>query len=331
MNIIKFAASYFRQYSKLIIILCLFSTIFMVVFLLYRVEIEVVLYASLLCVSVGLIVLGIDFTFSYKTHLRLIELKKNQFIDPHNLPVPKKIIERDYSELIEVLYNEKQKIINEHNQTKRDTEEYYTLWVHQIKSPVAAMRLLLQSEDNPQNAELLLELFKIEQYVEMVLSYIRIESDTSDFVITRFPLDKIIQSAIHKYAPMFVRKKLGLDLHEIKYDVLTDEKWFTFVIEQILSNALKYTDIGKITIYINDNVFIIEDSGIGIAAEDLPRIGEKGFTGYNGRYDKKATGIGLFLCKTVCKKLGHHFTIESQIGVGTKVSIDLDSILPIIE
>lgn len=128
-------------------------------------------------------------------------------------------------------------MLNEHIQSRHDTEEYYTLWAHQIKSPVVAMRLLLQSEDNPQNAELLLELFKIEQYIEMVLSYIRLESDTSDFVIKRCSLDEIVRGAVRKYASMFVGKKLGLDLREIICNVLTDEKWLAFVIEQILSTA----------------------------------------------------------------------------------------------
>lgn len=331
MKIIRFAASYCRQYRKLTVILCMFFIIFTIVFSLYHLETEAVLYASLLCAAVGLIALGIDFVMLYRKHLQLTEFSKNRFIDPYDLPVPKKIIERDYAELIEVLYNGKQKLLNEHSQSKRETEEYYTLWAHQIKSPVAAMRLLLQSEENPQNAELLMELFKIEQYVEMVLSYIRLESDTSDFVIQLCSLDKIVRGSVRKYAPMFVHKKLGLDLREIRRDVLTDEKWLAFVIEQVLSNALKYTDLGEISIYINGNYLIIEDSGIGIAAEDLPRVGEKGFTGYNGRYDKKATGIGLFLCKNVCKKLGHSFTIESQVGVGTKVSIGLESTPQVIE
>lgn len=331
MKIIRFAAAYFRQYRKLIVLLVMFVMIFAVVFSLYQMEIEAVLYASLLCAAIGLTALGIDFVLLYRKHLQLTELSANRFIDPHDLPVPIKIIERDYAGLLGILYNDKQKTLNEHNQNRRNTEEYYTLWAHQIKSPVAAMRLLLQSEDNPQTGELLLELFKIEQYVEMVLSYIRLESDTSDFVIKHCSLDKIVRGPIHKYAPIFVRKKLGLDLREIICEVLTDEKWLAFVIEQVLSNALKYTDSGKISIYTDCGALVIEDSGIGIAAGDLPRVGEKGFTGYNGRYDKKATGIGLFLCKTVCKKLGHSFTIESQIGFGTKVSIGLESVPPVVE
>lgn len=331
MKIFRFAAAYFRQYRKLIILLCLFAVIFAVVFLLYQLEIEAVLYAALLCAIVGLMVLGIDFIWLYKKHLRLTALAKNSFINLRDLPASIKVIEQDYADLIEKLCGDNNKQRYDFHQSRRGMEEYYTLWAHQIKSPVAAMRLLLQSEDTPQNAALLLELFKIEQYVEMVLSYVRLESENSDFVINRYPLNEIVRGAVRKYAPMFIRKKISLELAEIKGDVLTDEKWLAFVVEQVLSNSLKYTNAGKIAIYTKGNTLIMEDSGIGIAAEDLPRIGQKGFTGYNGRADKKATGIGLFLCKTVCAKLGHNFTVQSQVGVGTKVSIALDNAAVVVE
>lgn len=331
MKFARFAAAYLRQYRKLIIVLCVFTVTFAVVFSLYRLETEAVLYAALLCVIVGLIVMGIDFALTYKRHLRLTELCSNGVVDLRDLPAAMKLIERDYVELVKHLFNDRQTMLSDFARRQRDMKEYYTLWAHQIKSPVAAMRLLLQSEDHPQSAELLPELFKTEQYIDMVLSFIRLESSTSDFLIKRCPLNDIVRGAVHKCAPLFVRKKLGLDLRDITCDVLTDEKWLAFVMEQVLSNSLKYTKSGKITIYTEGNTLVIEDTGIGIAAEDLPRIGQKGFTGYNGRSDKKATGIGLFLCKTICQKLGHRFTIESQVGVGTKVSIGLDSAPEVIE
>ena len=158
----------------------------------------------------------------------------------------------------------------------------------------------------------------------MVLSYIRLGSNKNDFVLKEYDLDNIIRQAVRKYAPLFIRKKISLDFQPTNYKVLTDEKWLVFVIEQLLSNAIKYTNKGKISIYSLENKkLVIEDTGIGISKEDIPRIFDKGFTGYNGRTDKKATGLGLYLCKNILDKLSHKISIESEVGVKTKVILDL--------
>ena len=158
----------------------------------------------------------------------------------------------------------------------------------------------------------------------MVLSYIRLGSNENDFVIKEYDLDNIVRQAIRKYAPLFIRKKINLDFQPTTYKVLTDEKWLVFVIEQLLSNAIKYTNKGKISIYpLEDKKLVIEDTGIGISQEDIPRIFDKGFTGYNGRTDKKATGLGLYLCKNILDKLSHKISIESEVGVKTNVILDL--------
>ena len=222
-----------------------------------------------------------------------------------------------------------------------DMTDYYTMWAHQIKTPIFALRLLLQ-ESPEENKEKLSELFKIEQYVEMVLGYLRTEDMSSDLKLSRCSLDRIIRDQIHKYAGIFVSKKLTLTYESISQDVLTDEKWLGFVIGQILSNALKYTRTGGIRIYLkkkltldtddvsisvgNDGcnkvenlTLVIEDTGIGIRAEDIPRIFEKGYTGVNGRDDNRATGIGLYLSNKIMHKLGHRLYITSTEGKGTKV------------
>ncbi|MFY9356227.1 MAG: ATP-binding protein, partial [Bacillota bacterium] len=223
----------------------------------------------------------------------------------------------------------RRKIIDEKEKDFVDMVDYYTTWAHQIKTPIAAMRLLLQSEQSETNSELLEQLFKIEQYVEMALQYLRLENISSDLVLKEHSLDTIVKQAVRKYSNSFIRKKIKLNYAELNHNVLTDEKWLVFVIEQILSNALKYTDSGEISIYMDDEMpdtLVIEDTGIGIAEEDLPRVFERGFTGYTGRIDKKATGIGLFLCKQILDRLSHTITIESQVGEGTKVKIGLDVI-----
>lgn len=171
-----------------------------------------------------------------------------------------------------------------------------------------------------------MELFKTEQYVEMVLSYLRMEEMSSDMMLQWYPLDDIVRQAVKKFSPLFIMKKIRLEYLKCETMVLTDEKWLVFVLEQLLSNALKYTAKGTITIYQEEGGYgrlVIKDTGIGIQAEDLPRIFDKGFTGYNGRQHKKSTGIGLYLCKCVCDKLNHKITVESDVGKGTQVYLEL--------
>ena len=192
------------------------------------------------------------------------------------------------------------------------------------------MKLLLQYDEKEENMELLTELFKIEQYVEMVLQYLRLDSLSSDLLIKSYSIENIVKQAVRKYAPLFIRKRIHFSLKEIHCQVLTDEKWLLFVIEQLLSNALKYTpEEGYICIYMDEyspKTLIIEDNGIGIAPEDLPRIFERGFTGFNGREDKKSTGIGLYLCKRILARLSHEITVESTPGIGTIVKLDLSTL-----
>lgn len=204
--------------------------------------------------------------------------------------------------------------------------DYYTTWVHQIKTPISVMRMNLQGEDTEEHRELLAELFRVEQYVEMALNWMRLGSDSKDFLFREYALDGIIRQAIRKYAPQFIRRRIRLVYEPAEGKVLTDEKWLLFIIEQLLSNAVKYTQQGSVSIrVVPEKVLEIEDTGIGIAPEDVPRIFEKGFTGYNGRADKKSTGLGLYLCRLTAEKLSHKISVESQVGVGTKVSIDLHS------
>lgn len=222
--------------------------------------------------------------------------------------------------------------------------DYYSMWVHQIKTPISAMKLLLEAEreelgrlmcDEEQQAAFKElsdnldsfedELFRIEEYVSMVLQYQRVSSTENDFVLEKVSLDGVIRDTIKKYAKIMIRRHIGINYSGTKKQVYTDEKWLAFILEQILSNAIKYTPKGFVTIETTeekDRFFItIKDTGIGIKAEDLSRVFEKGYTGYNGHADKKATGIGLYLCRQMADKLGHTIRMESELGKGTKVWI----------
>lgn len=223
--------------------------------------------------------------------------------------------------------------------------DYYSMWVHQIKTPISAMKLLLEVEredlgqlicDDEQSQYLLSdnmdsfedELFRIEEYVSMALQYQRVSSTENDFVLEKVSVDGVIRDTIKKYAKIMIRRHIGINYSGTGQEVYTDGKWLAFMLEQILSNAIKYTPQGVVTIETaeeKDRFFVtIKDTGIGIKAEDLPRVFEKGYTGYNGHADKKATGIGLYLCRQMADKLGHTIRMESELGKGTKVWIGFD-------
>ena len=287
----------------------LFAVIFIVSFALYHLPLAAVWYPSALCVALGLAVLLLDFRRVKARHETLRLILRQLPTLPDTLPAAYSIPEEDYRAFVQALY--------------QDMLDYYTLWAHQIKTPIASMRLALQQEDTPQARRLLQELSRAEQYVEMVMVYLRLTGG-SDLVLRECELDGIVRRAVRRFAGEFIGRKLKLCYEPLNVSCVTDEKWLLFVVEQVLSNALKYTRTGSITIELEaPKTLVIRDTGIGIAPEDLPRIFEKGYTGYNGRGDQKASGLGLYLCRTICKRLGHTITASSVPAHGTAIRISL--------
>jgi signal transduction histidine kinase len=302
--------------------------IFGVVFKLYNLPLEPILYALFLTV-LWITFYGLQqYWRILKRHKLLSALVTKLEAGIDELPEPMDAIEADYQELLRLMDRNQREAISKADRLHMDMTNYYSMWAHQIKTPIAAIRLLLQTEETPLNEELSEQIFKTEQYVEMVLHYLRIEDMSSDLLIKEYQLDDIVRQVIRKCRKMFIRKKINLDYKELNCTVLTDEKWLVFVVEQVISNALKYTKEGSISIYMDEDqekTLVIEDTGIGIKDEDLPRVFEKGFTGFNGRADKKSTGIGLYLSKQIANKLTHTIEMESKLGKGTKVRIGLHS------
>lgn len=323
----QFFFSYLKQRRIEIFVFLLFSSVFLCVFSLYGIAVKAVIYPSLVCAFFGLLLLYLDYKHALKKHRHLLEIQGFTEELADNLPAAVTADDNDYQQLIKLLSDEMKTKSTLLDIKYSDTVDYYTAWVHQIKTPIASARLTLQNETGESAKILNEELFRIEQYVEMVLVFLRLDSDYTDYIIKQCNLDDIIRASVKRYSSQFIRRKINLDYKPLNISVLTDEKWIAFVIEQLLSNALKYTNSGSITIYTeNEKVLCIKDTGIGIEAEDLPRIFDKGYTGYNGRSDKKATGIGLYLCKRICKNLGHSITAQSQPEKGTVIKIDLNSI-----
>ncbi|MBC5687322.1 sensor histidine kinase [Mediterraneibacter sp. NSJ-55] len=299
---------------------------FAAVFVLYRIDIRAVVYPGMLSGAVSLLFL-IPGYLRYKRKREILKMLAWEEEDvTEQLPDVQSPLEREYQALAGRM--EKNRRASEENQVEaqKDMQDYYATWVHQIKAPIAVLRVLTQREDTKENQEMRSELFRIEQYVDMALCYARLGKDASDLVLQEYELDTIIRKAIRKYAGQFIRKKIRLVYSGTDERALTDEKWLSFILEQLLSNAVKYTAKGEVRITVDDRKHLtVEDTGIGIAPEDVPRIFEKGYTGYNGRMDKKSTGIGLYLVKKASEKLGHSLSVSSVPGKGSRFTIDLNS------
>lgn len=316
---------YLLAHKKNIIVWLIICSVFALVFSLYDLPTAPVLYGSILSGFSGLVFTAVDFILYRRRCIVLQKLEKEITVSVENLPQPRNTVEEEYTKLINILYDSLKAAENEAAEKLSDMTDYYTMWVHQIKTPIAAMGLILQSGDSPEYSELSENLQRIEQYAEMVLCYLRLDSYSSDLVIREYDLDDIVRQAVRKFSSQFIRRKLKLSYEPLNQKVLTDEKWLLFVIEQVISNAVKYTSSGMVQIYYEKPLTLcIKDTGIGIAAEDLPRIFEKGYTGCNGRLDKKASGIGLYLCKRICGRLGHKISAESSDN-GTVIRIFLES------
>lgn len=297
--------------------------VFSIVFFFYGIPLEAVFYPALLTGVMVLSYIGYALYKQKKKHTELMDLTTLPGSLMTQLPHIDTLVEEDYQNIIHALKKEATDKENEWNRRYQDMLDYYTTWAHQIKTPIASMRLLLQEEDSDDARRLNEEVMRIEQYVNMVLVFLRIDSTSTDYVFHHFDIDTVIRECIKKLAPQFIRRKITLHYEPVHVQVLSDEKWLSFVIEQVLTNALKYTNSGSITIGMKDMVLSIKDTGIGIAAEDLPRVFEKSYTGYNGRSDKKASGIGLYLCKKIMTKLNHTIEIHSAVNEGTEVLLDL--------
>lgn len=319
----SFFKGYLKERWKRLLMLLLFVCIFAVSFWFYRLPVRAVMYPCALCLLFGAVFVVYDMTKAYRRHKLFEELHRRNTELISALPEPEGIVDSDYQQLISVLKEKIAKITAQTDSRIRDTVDYYTIWAHQIKTPIAAMRLTLQKEDVPEARRLASELSRIEQYVEMVLVFVRLGSDYSDYVFARQDIDEIIRSSVKKFASEFIDRRIRLEYDSVDIQAVTDEKWFAFVVEQLLSNALKYTREGSIRIYSEGKVLCIKDTGIGIAPEDLPRVFDKGYTGCNGRTDRRASGLGLYLCRRICQNLGIDISISSTVGEGTTVRLDL--------
>lgn len=313
--------NYLKSHAVFLVLFAVCCGVFAAIFSGYSLPTAAVMYAAAICFSIFFAAFIVDFILFSRKVKRLRQCKNEITLTIENLPAAANFIEKEYSEMLEILFDEKTVIKKGTEQKLADLSDYYTIWAHQIKTPIAAARLILQSECDVN--ELSEQIRRIEEYTQMAMCYARLTSESTDFVIRELSVDELVRGEIRKFSAQFIRKKLALDFKPSRKTVVSDEKWLGFVVGQVISNAVKYTNSGGIEIYFEEpQTLCVKDTGIGISPEDLPRIFEKGYTGLNGRIDEKASGIGLYLCDKICRKLGHKITAESNKN-GTVIRIFL--------
>lgn len=322
---IRNTKTYFKNRWLALVVMVLWQAILYVTLAFEGVGIKRMVYPIVLSLAALVVLIGFDLYRTWRKDRILKEAKENIDITMENLPEATSIMEADYQDLIEQLLQSKRQEMQQQMHKNNELTEFVTLWTHQVKTPLTALTLAANDMKTPEKAEFVNRLFEIEQYCDIILQYLRIEGEGSDLLLAEYPVKPMVNQAVKYFARSFIGKGLSVQIDVPDGQTLvTDEKWLVFVLKQILSNALKYTKEGGVTISMpKPNTLCIGDTGIGISKEDLPRITERGYTGYNGRMDKKATGIGLFLVDTIMKKLGGSVEITSELGKGTKVYLTI--------
>lgn len=319
----QFFLAYLHSRIRLLVFIFLISCLALAFHILFTNLGSYFLYFFLLCSFLTLLFFIWDILAEAEVYRREMLYSEREPKSPLECALAEKLDEREAE-----LYQKK----SEAESKLTDLLDYYTLWVHQIKTPIAATRLLVaEVSERELKRQLEQEIFKIDSYTNLVLQYLRLESFHDDLVLKKENIEDLVKEVIRKYAIFFIQKSLSINMHDLDRSIVTDKKWLLVVIEQILSNSLKYTNEGGIEIYMEDQELCIKDTGIGIKNSDVLRVFERGFSGYNGRLTQQSSGLGLYLSKKISEELGHQIRIESEVGKGTTVRIKFAEVNLLIE
>ncbi|AGU78396.1 Sensor histidine kinase GraS [Streptococcus intermedius] len=304
---------YLRSRKLLCSLLFIFYSLLFIFSYLFEDERTVLQYVIILLLLTSLIGLILDFVKQYQNFRHAVLYGESDAYTP---------LEALLTSKIRTLEKDKKELKIQHQEKQSDLLDYYTLWVHQIKTPIAASKLLVQDlQEQMLKNQLEQELFKIDSYTNLVLQYLRLESFHDDLVVEKENIEDLVKEVVKKYALFFIQQGLSLNLHDLNHTVITDKKWFLVILEQVLSNSLKYTKQGSIEIFFQEDTLYMKDTGLGIQNSDLLRVFERGFSGYNGRLTHQSSGLGLYLSKKIADKLGHELHLHSVVGEGTTVMI----------
>ena len=319
----QFFLAYLRSRSRLFVYLISLTFLLLLFQFLFASLGIYFLYFFLLCCFVTILFFAWDILVEMQVYRQEILYGEREAQSP---------LERVLAEKLEAREMELYQQRSDSERKLTDLLDYYTLWVHQIKTPIAASQLLVaEVADRQLKQQLEQEIFKIDSYTNLVLQYLRLESFHDDLVLKQVQIEDLVKEIIRKNALFFIQKGLNVNLYDLDKEIVTDKKWLLVVIEQIISNSLKYTKEGGLEIYMEGQELCIKDTGIGIKNSDVLRVFERGFSGYNGRLTQQSSGLGLYLSKKISEELGHQIRIESEVGTGTTVRIKFSDMNLIIE
>ncbi|WP_106460795.1 sensor histidine kinase [Anaerococcus sp. Marseille-P3915] len=304
-----------RENKRLLIFFAIITFIYSLIFLAFGLERFVIIYGLIINIFILLLFLLYD-------SQREKENNFGKILKSKNLDHKVQLIADEYRFL-----DEKYKdLLIDYKDMEEATKNFYSLWIHEIKTPLAENRLIL-AEDNPDIDLLIKNNKRMEAYLDILLGFVRFSSKTNDYIFKEVLIEPLVKNIIKDKSYYFISKNISLDLGDLSYKTITDGKWLSFIISQLINNSLKYSrDAGKIKIYFEDDSLIIEDNGIGIKKSDLARVFEMGYTGENGRAFGSSTGLGLYLVKSIGKDLNLSVSIDSKEGSYTKIAIKFDKL-----
>ncbi|MEI4328726.1 sensor histidine kinase [Streptococcus suis] len=307
-------AKFIREYRSFYFAYLVLSGSFILLFLLYKLPTEFLQNALLLSLTL-LILLTAGLFWKFRNRMRALE----DYVHEEALPLLNKPVDLAYLNLIEAEKEATREQLLDYKSREEDLQAMVKMWSHQMKVPLAALSLMSQT-DNLNQQDVNHQLLRLDNYMANLLNYLKLTNHASDFRFEQVEVIEVVVDLVKKYRNQFLQKDISVTI-DGNWLLKTDRKWLSFALSQIIDNALKYNKAGgKVTIELNEGISI-SDTGIGILAEDIPRLFDEGFTGFNGREHQKATGFGLYLTKRVLNQLELAISVESQLEVGTTVSL----------
>ena len=295
-----------------------------------KVSINIILILFLIWFGPILIYMFLEF-IKYRRYLNnLINTVENldrKYLLPEVIEEPRFQEARIINDVLKQCNKSMHEKVKHYKDEQIEYREYIETWVHEIKTPIASAKLILENDNSNLSERINYEMKRVEGFIEQVLYYARSSDVSKDYIIKEFSLRSVVMKSVKSNSRDFINKNIKLDIRGIEGNIFSDKKWVEFIINQIIINAVKFSipNEGKVSIYskVNENniILTIEDNGVGINEKDIDRVFEKGFTGENGRKFGKSTGIGLYLCKKLCDKLGIGISLNSKENIGTKVNI----------
>ena len=322
----------FFKEKAITILLLLFGIITIEIFLMaYNVGMFIKIYIPLIIMGLYMISIIIEYFKRkkfYNNLLNMLEELDEKYLITEIIKTPNFLEGQIFKNSLEQIDKSMLENVNKYKYMTEDYKEYIELWIHEIKIPIATSKMVIENNKNAITKSIDEELDKVENYIEQALFYARSNTVEKDYYIRKVVLKEIVNESIKKNKSSLIQEKISIDIHDLDVEVNTDNKWIVFILNQIIQNSIKYRkkENSVIEIYANqgkENVILyIKDNGIGIKQGEITRVFEKGFTGTNGRLsNKKSTGIGLYLCKKLCNKLGIGIELNSVQNEGTEVKL----------